>query len=53
VTDYTLLASLREQALRTRVLQLEDAIRQYLHGEDDRAGLQASLDALQNGRGES
>jgi hypothetical protein len=47
VTDYAMLVRLREQALRTRVMQLEDVIRRYLHGMDDRAGLQAALDALQ------
>jgi hypothetical protein len=43
VTDYELLAKLREQALRTRVMVLEDAIRQFLRGWDSRKDLERAL----------
>jgi hypothetical protein len=43
VTDYELLIKLREQALRTRVMLLEDAIRQYLRGWEGRDGLETAL----------
>jgi hypothetical protein len=43
VTDYQYLTTLREQALRTRVMVLEDAIRQYLRGWERKSDLQAAL----------
>jgi len=43
VTDYARLVALREQALRTRVMVLEDAIRQYLRGWDRRSDLELAL----------
>jgi hypothetical protein len=43
VTDYARLLALREQALRTRVMVLEDAIRQYLRGWDRRSDLELAL----------
>jgi len=43
LTDYARLLALREQALRTRVMVLEDAIRQYLRGRDPRSKLETAL----------
>ena len=43
MTDYERLMALREQALRTRVMVLEDAIRQYLRGWDGRSQLETAL----------
>ena len=43
MTDYDRLTKLREQALRTRVMVLEDAIRQYLRGWDGRSHLETAL----------
>jgi hypothetical protein len=43
VTDYSVLKQLREQALRTRVMVLEDAIRQFLRGWDRRSDLEIAL----------
>lgn len=44
MTDYGRLMGLREQALRTRVMVLEDAIRQYLRGNETLARLAMALD---------
>jgi predicted transcriptional regulator len=44
VTDYRLLQALREQALRTRLMVLEDAIRQFLRGNETIAQLAMALD---------
>lgn len=44
MTDYALLRQLREQALRTRVMVLEDAIRQFLRGQETIAELAMALD---------
>ena len=43
MTDYSLLMKIAEQGLRTRVMVLEDAIRQYLRGFDDRDDLVRAL----------
>jgi hypothetical protein len=43
MTDYGLLIRLHQQALRTRVMVLEDAIRQYLRGWEGRDGLETAL----------
>jgi predicted transcriptional regulator len=44
MTDYRLLQSLREQALRTRLMVLEDAIRQFLRGNETISQLAMALD---------
>jgi predicted transcriptional regulator len=44
VTSYEVLTRLREQALRTRVMVLEDAIRQFLRGRETIAELAMALD---------
>ena len=43
MTDYGLLIRLHQQALRTRVMVLEDAIRQYLRGWEGRESLERAL----------
>ena len=43
MTEYRLLIKLREQALRTRVMVLEDAVRQYLRGWEGRDSLEEAL----------
>jgi hypothetical protein len=43
VTDYARLTALREQALRTRVMVLEDAIRQFLRGRESRDSLERAI----------
>ncbi len=43
MTDYGLLISLHQQALRTRVMILEDAIRQYLLGWEGKDSLRGAL----------
>jgi hypothetical protein len=44
VTDYLLLQALREQALRTRLMVLEDAVRQFLRGRETLGQLASALD---------
>lgn len=44
MSSYGYLMSLREQALRTRVMVLEDAIRQFLRGEETIRMLASALD---------
>jgi hypothetical protein len=44
VSEYGYLMGLREQALRTRVMVLEDAIRQFLRGRETMAQLAMALD---------
>ena len=43
MTDYARLTALREQALRTRVMVLEDAIRQFLRGRESRDSLERAI----------
>jgi hypothetical protein len=43
MTDYGILIKLHQQALRTRVMLLEDAIRQYLRGWEGRSHLETAL----------
>ena len=43
MTDYGILIRLHQQALRTRVMVLEDAIRQYLRGWEGRESLERAL----------
>jgi hypothetical protein len=47
VSDYGYLMALREQALRTRVMVLEDAIRQFVRGNETIAQLAMALDDRQ------
>jgi exonuclease VII small subunit len=47
VSDYGYLMALREQALRTRVMVLEDAIRQFVRGNETMAQLAMALDDRQ------
>lgn len=44
MSSYEYLMQLREQALRTRVMVLEDAIRQFLRGNETIRMLAAALD---------
>ena len=44
MSDYGYLVGLREQALRTRVMVLEDAIRQFLRGQETIRMLASALD---------
>ena len=50
VTDYARLIALREQALRTRVMVLEDAIRQFLRGSDTLRDLADTLKEMDDER---
>jgi hypothetical protein len=44
MSSYKYLMQLREQALRTRVMVLEDAIRQFLRGNETIRMLASALD---------
>jgi hypothetical protein len=44
MTSYEVLMGLREQALRTRIMVLEDAIRQFLRGNETISELAMALD---------
>ena len=44
MSSYKYLMQLREQALRTRVMVLEDAIRQFLRGNETIKQLASALD---------
>jgi hypothetical protein len=48
MTDYARLIALREQALRTRVMVLEDAVREFLRGTDTLRDLAATLEEMDN-----
>lgn len=44
MTDYHYLMQLREQGLRTRLMVLEDAVRQFLRGRETIGQLASALD---------